>query len=216
MSWGGGDFSGETSYDSHFNHPGVSFFASAGDSGAAAEYPAASPYVTAVGGTTISLDANGNKLSESAWSGSGGANTANESKPSYQNGIYSGTGRGIPDVAYNADPNSGVYIYDSSNGGNWGVVGGTSAGAPQWAALMALVNQGRADLSKSSLGTGTTYGTNQVLYALAGGSSYTNPNGDFYDVSAGSNGHPATTGYDLVTGLGSPVANKLVPDLINS
>ena len=213
MSFGGTDFAGENIYDTHFNHPGVTFIASAGDSGTEAEYPAASPYVTSVGGTRISLDAAGNKLSETSWSGSGGALTVNESKPSYQNGFFTGNGRGIPDVAYNAEPSSGVPIFVN---GSWGSVGGTSAGAPQWAGIMALVNQGRASLGKSSIGTGTTFGTNQALYTLAGGSSYTNPGGDFYDVTTGGNGLNAGTGYDFVTGLGTPVANKLVPDLIKS
>ena len=208
MSFGGGDFSGETYYDSHFNHPGVSFFASAGDSGAGVEYPAASPYVTAVGGTLVSLDAAGNRVSEVAWTGSGGGATANESKPSYQNGIFNGAGRGVPDVSYNADPNSGVLVYNSSGGGSWYQVGGTSAGAPQWAGIAALINQGRAAAGKATIGTGTTFGLNQILYTL--------PGADYYDVTAGSNGNPATAGYDLVTGLGSPVASKLVPDLIRA
>jgi hypothetical protein len=215
MSWGGGDFVGETSNDSVFNHPGVTFLASAGDNGAGVEYPAASPYVTGVGGTSIQIDSSSNRLSETAWGGSGGGTSVGESRPSFQNGFQGSSGRDVPDVSYLADPNTGVVVYDSSSGGFF-QVGGTSAGAPAWAGLIALVNQGRAALGKSSIGTGQTYGTNSVLYALAGGSSYTNPNGDFFDIISGSNGNSATTGYDRVTGLGSPVANKLVPDLINS
>ena len=215
MSWGGSEFRGQTNYDSHFNHPGVTFLASSGDSGAGVEYPAASPYVTAVGGTTLQLDSNGNRLSEVAWSGSGGGTSTIEARPGFQAGFLSGKRRGVPDVAYNADPNTGFYVYDSSSGGAWWQVGGTSAGAPQWAGLVALVNQGRSSAGKGSLGSGLAYGTNTALYKLAGSTSYTNPYGDFFDITAGSNGHKATVGYDLVTGLGSPVANKLVPDLIN-
>jgi subtilase family serine protease len=104
-------------------------------------------------------------------------------------------------------------VYNTTGGG-WEQIGGTSAGTPQWAGLFALANQGRARLHKAPLGSGLPYGTNQWLYALAGGSSYTNPLGAFTDVTAGSNGYPATPGYDRVTGLGTPVAAKLVPDLI--
>jgi hypothetical protein len=95
-------------------------------------------------------------------------------------------------------------------------VGGTSAGSPQWAGLFALANQGRASAGLSSLGTGVAAGTNVRLYQLAGGTSYTNPKGDFVDITSGSNGYSAAVGYDFATGLGSPVANKLIPDLINA
>ncbi len=211
MSWGGGEFGGISSFDGHFSAPGVSFFAAAGDNGAQVEFPAVSPYVTGVGGTSISIDSSGNKLSETAWSGSGGGTSTTTPIPSYQVGFQSGANRGVPDVSYDADPGSGIYVYE--NGGYY-AVGGTSAGAPQWAGLAALVNQGRAAVGSSPIGTGLTYGLNSALYALAGGSSYTNPNGDFSDITSGSNGNPATPGYDTATGLGSPVANKLVPDLI--
>ena len=211
MSFGGSEFSGVSSFDSYFNNTAVSFFASAGDNGAEVEFPAVSPYVVGVGGTTISLDAAGDKLSETTWADGGGGTSAYVSRPSYQNGFQSSTDRGVPDVAYDADPNSGVYVVD--NGSYYGV-GGTSAGSPQWAGLAALVNQGRVANGLATIGTGLTYGINSALYALAGGSSYTNPNGDFLDITTGSNGNPATTGYDTATGLGSPVANKLVPDLI--
>ncbi len=211
MSWGGGEFPGVSGLDSHFAHPGVSFLASAGDSGTAVDYPAVSPYVTGVGGTTISLDAAGNKLSETTWSGSGGGVSVDVARPSYQAGFQPGSGRGVPDVAYDADLGSGVYV---RSGGSWYGVGGTSAGAPQWAGLFALANQGRASAGLAPLGTGTTYGTNEILYGLAGGSSYTNAKGAYTDITTGSNGLPATVGYDNATGLGSPVANVLVPDLI--
>ena len=216
MSWGGSEFRGENNYDTHFDHPGVTFLASSGDNGSGVIYPAASVYVTSVGGTSLQLDTNSNRISETAWSGSGGGTSHYEAKPNYQAGFLGGKKRGVPDVAYNADPNTGFYVYDSSSGGTWYQVGGTSAGAPQWAGLTALVNQGRTAAGKPSIGSGTTYGTNEALYTLAGSTSYTNPNNDFFDITSGSNGgYSATTGYDLVTGLGSPVANNLVPDLIN-
>jgi hypothetical protein len=216
MSWGGSEFSGEASYSTtYFDHPGVTFLASTGDTASELAFPATSPYVTSVGGTTLAIDSSGNYISESAWSGGGGGISTQFSEPSYQSGFMTSsqdpTGdRGVPDVAYDADPNTGVVVYD----GGWYTVGGTSVGSPQWAGLVALANQGRVAAGESTLGTGQTFGTNSVLYQLAGGTSYTNSNGDYNDVTTGSNGHPTTVGYDLATGLGSPVANKLIPNLI--
>jgi subtilase family serine protease len=223
MSFGGREFFA-TLYDSHFNYPGVSFVASSGDTGAGVSYPATSPYVTAVGGTTLSLDSNNNRVSESGWSGSGGGLSSQESLPSYQRGfVNSKTKRGNPDISYDADPATGVAVYHidpSTDNGGWDQYGGTSIAAPQITAMFALANQGRA--KPTTLGTGYTFGTNQVLYKLAGGTSYTNPKNDYLDITTGnniitgSNGYLATTGWDMVTGLGSPNANQLISDLIAS
>jgi|GEM_PF-375863 len=209
-SWGAGEFAGENSYDSSFltptGHPGVTFFVSSGDSGAPATYPSVSPNVVAVGGTTLQMDAQGNILSESGWSGSGGGVSALEPQPSYQNGVVtqSATARTAPDVAYNADPNSGYPIYDSYNQPGWQEIGGTSAAAPQWAALIAIADQGRALAGQSSL-NGLTQ-TLPLLYSL--------PATDFHDITTGgSTGTPPFNcgpGYDLVTGRGSPLANLIV------
>src|SRR2546422_9166845 len=100
MSWVTSEFSGESSYDYHFNVAGVSFIASSGDSGTSVSYPAASPYVVSVGGTTLNVDGSGKLQSETAWSGSGGGVSSYESKPSYQTGFNSNSGRGVPDVSY--------------------------------------------------------------------------------------------------------------------
>jgi subtilase family serine protease len=216
MSWGGPTFGGQAGYDVHFNHPGVSFFDASGDNGAGTEYPSSSPFVTAVGGTTLMIDGNSDRLTESAWGGSGGGMSHVALKPGYQLGFMGGRHRTAPDVALDADPSTGYFVYDTSSGGGWYMVGGTSAASPQWAGLTALANQGRAAAGKPSVGTGLRFGTNQALYALAGGSSYTNPRGDFVDITAGGNGYPAGPGYDLATGLGSPAVGRLVPDLINS
>jgi hypothetical protein len=204
MSWGAGEFSGETAYDFHFNHTGVTYVASAGDSGSVTQWPAVSPYVVAVGGTSLSVDASGNYLGETAWSGSGGGVSGFEPKPSYQSGVpQSGTHRTSPDVAYNADPNTGFAVYDSYVGGfGWGQYGGTSAGAPQWAGLLALVNQGR------TTGPLSSSGALNGIYGLLGGST------SFHDVAGGSSGtHSPGSGYDLVTGVGTPQANNLIPYL---
>jgi uncharacterized repeat protein (TIGR01451 family) len=209
-SWGAGEFAGENSYDSSFltpsGHPGVTFLVSSGDSGAPTSYPAVSPNVVAVGGTTLQMDAQGNILSESGWSGSGGGISSLEPQPSYQNGIVtqSTTSRTAPDVAYNADPNTGYPIYDSYNQPGWQEIGGTSAAAPQWAALIAIADQGRALAGQSAL-NGLTQ-TLPLLYSLTAS--------DFHDITTGgSTGNPPLNcgpGYDLVTGRGSPLANQIV------
>ena len=139
MSWGGGEFSGETTYDRYFttppNHGGVTFLASSGDSGAPAGYPAYSPNVVSVGGTTLNVDSQGNILSESGWSGSGGGIAAYESQPAYQKGVVtqSTTRRTSPDVAYDSNPATGFPVYDTENNpvsAPWATWGGTSDAAP--------------------------------------------------------------------------------------
>ena len=202
MSWGGSESSAETGngYDSHFNVPGVTFVASAGDSGEGVEWPAASPYVVGVGGTSLYLNPDNSHSSESAWSGSGGGISAYEPAPPWQlawSGLTSS--RGVPDVSYLADPNTGVLVV--YKGGLY-VFGGTSVGAPQWAALVAL--------SKASFNSAAT------LYSAAGTANTIAPN-NFYDITSGNNGPDlddnAIAGYDLVTGLGSPAALGLVSAL---
>src|SRR5207253_744766 len=97
MSWGGSEYPGVTSNDAHFNVSGVSFTASSGDNGAGVNYPAASPYVTAVGGTSLKIDFSSNRLNETGWSGSGGGYSSTVARPGYQNGFEPNRGRGVPD-----------------------------------------------------------------------------------------------------------------------
>jgi subtilase family serine protease len=216
MSWGGDEFSGEKSYDSYFTtpsgHGGVTFVASSGDSGAPVSYPSVSPNVLSVGGTTLNVSGTGVYSSETGWSGSGGGISSYEAQPSYQKGVVtqSTTYRTNPDVSYDANPSTGFSVYDSygnSSSTPWVQYGGTSAGAPQWAALIAIVDQGRALAGKSSLDGATQ--TLPMLYSLS--------SGDFHDITSGtSTGSPrytASAGYDLVTGRGSPIANLVVADL---
>lgn len=214
MSWGGSEFSTESGSDFHFNHNGVTFVASSGDAGTGVIWPAASPYVVSVGGTTLPLDGTGNLTgSETAWSGSGGGISAYEAEPGYQSSYpipATGSKRGFPDVSYDADPSTGVSVYDSTNykgQKGWFRVGGTSAGAPQWAALFALADQGRTALSSNNTGSSPVY---KAAASAVYGSNYR-------DITAGSNGSCAVCtagpGYDFVTGLGSPLANNLVPYL---
>jgi hypothetical protein len=217
MSWGYNEFPAETHYDSQFATPGVTFVAASGDNGAPPEYPAVSPNVLAVGGTTLQLDSAGNWVSESGWGfgsrsssrgGSGGGFSIYEPEPIYEQGSYvtsvadPGRVRLNPDVAYNGDPNTSVAIYDSTNGG-WEAVGGTSAGTPQWAALVALADQ----VGAASNPAQGPLGSVQTLAALY------QEQADFRDITSGNNGYPAGAGFDLVTGLGTPRANLLVPAL---
>jgi subtilase family serine protease len=210
MSWGASDGSGDgdAANDKHFNIPGVTFLAATGDGGGSVIYPAASPYVVSVGGTTLTLDGQNNRSAETAWSSGGGGVSSIEAEPGYQTSFHLGlTGRGTPDVAYDADLNTGVRVYDTYGfrKGSWLVVGGTSVGTPQWAALVALANAGRTTPL-----TSTDLTTSPIYTAATGSTNYSN---NYFDVTTGSNGYPAGTGYDLATGLGSPKANNLVPYL---
>jgi subtilase family serine protease len=175
---------------------GVAFVTASGDNGAGTSYPAASPNVISVGGTTLTTNANGDYLGEVAWSGSGGGTSSIE-------------GTAIPTVAYDANPSTGFSVYDSTPNGSatgWQVFGGTSVGAPQWAALIADIDQGLAYLGQGSL-TGTA--AIAALKAL--------PAGAFHDIVSGSNGgSSAGSGSDLVTGLGTPDVPNLIEDIVGT
>jgi hypothetical protein len=196
MSWGtgSGGFPTESNYDSHFTSSfGVTFFASSGDHAENASYPAASPNVVGVGGTTLNFNPNGSFANETVWNdngvATGGGVSPYELEPSYQvsYGVQSNGHRAVPDVSYYADQNPGYPIYTSYSGSAWLTVGGTSAGSPQWAAI-------------KSLGL---FGSNDRFYAIASSPSYSSC---FRDISVGSNGHyNAEVGYDCCTGLGSPI-----------
>jgi hypothetical protein len=211
MSFGGPEDASETNADAHFrtpaNHDGVTFVAAAGDTGTVT-YPAASPYVVGVGGTTLTLGADGRRASETAWANGGGGPSQYEPRPAFQDGgMPAGlNNRGTPDVAYDADPATGFVVYDSFGNPDqpWLSVGGTSAGAPQWAALLALANQGRRLNGQGSLDGATQ--TLPMLYQMSAG---------LYDVTQGGNGHvQAGPAYDLATGLGTPLGPALVAGLI--
>jgi subtilase family serine protease len=213
MSWTSGEFSAERSLDNHFVANGVTFVAASGDAGSGVNYPAASPDVIAVGGTSLVVDARGNYSSETAWSGSGGGQSVYEFEPLVQAQLPipddSRGVRGTPDVSYNANPGTGYAIYDSvgiNGASGWFQVGGTSAAAPQWAALIAIANSLRVANRKAHLTS-----TNGALYTAAKTSIAVN----FHPVTAGMNGScgqlcDASVGYDYVTGLGSPQAAALI------
>ncbi|HEY8293964.1 MAG TPA: cell wall-binding repeat-containing protein, partial [Micrococcaceae bacterium] len=193
-SYGGPSSSFDSSYDTaFFSHPGTVITAAAGDSGYGIAYPAASPDVTAVGGTSLTRSSTSRGWSESAWRGTGSGCAASDQKQSWQTDTGCG-GRTVADVSAVADPDTGVAVYDSTpaNGSaGWLVMGGTSASAPIIAASYALA------------GTPAS-GSNPASYP------YAHPGG-INDVTGGSNGScdvsylcTAGTGYDGPTGLGTP------------
>ncbi len=196
-SWGGGEFSGENSLDSsYFTHPGLAITVSSGDAGYGVEWPAASPTVTAVGGTTLNLNSSGSYVSESAWSGGGSGCSSVEAKPGWQTDSSSCSHRTVVDVAADADPNTGAAVYDSiayQGSAGWFQVGGTSLASPLIASTYALAGANGSNVNAGS-----------IPYAHAGSSG-------LHDVTSGSNGScspaplcTAGSGYDGPTGVGTP------------
>ncbi len=191
-SWGGGESSGETSNDSHFNHIGLPITFSSGDGGYGVEYPAASQYVTAVGGTTLNLNSNNTYKSETVWSGAGSGCSAYETKPTWQKDSGC-VRRTVADVAADADPNTGAAVYDTvryQGRLGWFQVGGTSLASPLIAAVYALA--------------GNATNTADGSYPYSHTSS-------LHDVTSGSNGScggsylcTGVVNYDGPTGNGTP------------
>jgi hypothetical protein len=194
MSWGGSEYTGENANDSHFTTGNVVYFASAGD-GPGVLYPSASPNVVSVGGTTLRRDPEtGDFIKEVSWDSTGGGVSEFEARPSYQAAIASKVGsyRGTPDMAAVADPNTGVWVYDSGNGG-WWVVGGTSVASPT---LAGIVN------AASSFAASTNAELTTVYENAASESSHVNDIlGDYCGPYMG---YTPGKGWDLCTGVGSP------------
>ena len=256
MSWSQPEFSAETSNDSlYFTTPaghvggaasvggtgipgGITFLAATGDYGAyvknsatvTPQYPAASPNVVAVGGTSLSTNGNsyssesswGNDASSDTLGGGGGGISQYESQPSYQSGVtnaFSASFRSYPDVSADANPGDGVPVYDSYDFGAstpWyaGYVGGTSLATPLWAGMVAVADQGRAISGLGSLNGKTQ--TLPLLYQIDGSTP-----ASFHDITTGNSIGPTSpppsyapgTGFDLATGIGSPAGNLLIPEL---
>ncbi|MDT4934644.1 MAG: hypothetical protein QOK11_2536 [Pseudonocardiales bacterium] len=205
-SYGGAEDSTIRAADAHLNHPGVALTASSGDSGYGVSWPASSPYVTAVGGTTLSKASNARGWTETVWSGSGSGCSAYEPKPTWQ-ADRGCAKRTVADVAADADPNTGLGVYDTYNScgstsvcdvlislgavqgaDGWVQVGGTSLSSPLIASVYALA--------------GNRVNAGSYPYAHAG---------SLYDVTSGSNGScggsylcTGKPGYDGPTGLGTP------------
>ena len=213
MSWSASEWPSEAEFDNNFTtpagHSGVTYVASSGDAGAPPGWPAISSNVLSVGGTSLVTNSNGSYKSETAWILSGGGVSQYEAKPVYQDFVTTNASmRTNPDVSFDADPNTGLYVYNSYGGGGWSEAGGTSAGTPVWAALIAIANQGRYLQGKPILD-----GPSQTLYAIYSMAA-TSESTYFHDVTSGYNAYAAVTGYDEVTGNGSPVANEVVAGLI--
>jgi subtilase family serine protease len=201
MSWGGSEFSSEASNDSHFTAHKVVYFAASGDSGGKTIWPGVSPNVVSAGGTTINRDSSGNYVSETAWSGSGGGASQYESIPTYQAPISDmvGSQRGAPDISFDANPNTGVWVYDSTSChglSGWLIFGGTSVSSP---ALAGIVNLAGSFASSSADELGTIYSI-----CKSTGPASTCSSADFRDITSGKAGSfTAKTGWDFVTGVGS-------------
>lgn len=208
MSWGGGEFSGETTYDTNFLGAGsnIVYFAASGD-GPGVIYPSASPDVVAVGGTTNRRNAaTFNWEGESAWVFGGGGVSAFEPIPSYQTGIgnclaLSTTNRCVPDVSSDADPYTGVWVYDTFgvdfiSGGDWWIVGGTSVATPTWAGIVNNAETGSGSFAGSTAAELTTLYNNRKVAT------------DFTDITTGFCGPymglSAATYWDPCTGIGVP------------
>jgi hypothetical protein len=190
-SYGGSEFLGENAFDADYDHPGIAVTVSSGDSGYGVEYPAASQYVTAVGGTSLyqSTSTGSRAATETAWSGAGSGCSAFEPKPTWQKDTGCAR-RTVADVSAVADPSTGVWVYDTYGGGPWMIFGGTSVASPIVAATYALAG-------------------NPASQSTA--AQYPYVNGGLNDVMSGSNGScggtylcTAQAGYDGPTGLGTP------------
>ena len=193
MSWGGGEFLTETNFDSTFTTPGVVYFASTGDA-PGTSYPAVSPNVVAAGGTTISRDLNTGKLIfENAWQDGGGGPSLVEPRPPFQDNVAYVVGgtRGTPDISFDANPATGVWLYDSNPvyGTGWFVVGGTSVSSPSLAGIVNAANS----FNKSSAAQNLMLYNDKKKY--------------FNDITYGNCGlnisNFADKGYDFCTGIGS-------------
>ncbi|BCL81271.1 S53 family peptidase [Ktedonobacteria bacterium brp13] len=219
----------DTLYKQATTRDGLTIFAASGDNGATAHdatgqsvsrtvttnFPADDPWVTGVGGTT--LKRHGTTFAEVAWNPSGGGFSSLFPAPAYQKALpasvqtLSQNRRGVPDVSGNADQTTGLALYEN---GSWRTDAGTSASAPMWAALGAIADQ----MAGHPLGF-----LNTALYQIAGSARYTQ---DFHDITIGNNsvlaggvkvkGYNAVPGWDAVTGLGSPNAVNLLPDVITA
>ncbi|MDC8784623.1 S53 family peptidase [Roseateles koreensis] len=214
MSFGATEGSYTASVDAAFSVAKMSYLAATGDNGAAVSWPAVSPNVVAVGGTSLSYSGSGTR-SEVTWSGTGGGVSAYTATPSYQTVSVPGMGtpvrRNVADVAFNANPSTGQYVAVQTTAGgaiNWVSAGGTSLATPQWAGLLAVANAVRAQANKVALGAPHNLLYQQIATVPGNYASA------FADVKTGTDGSCSTctakTGYDTPTGLGTPNVTSLL------
>ncbi len=199
ISWGSSETRREAELDPYFEHAGIVYFAASGDTGGRVIYPGTSPRVVSCGGTTLNFDGNGDFVGEQGWSGSGGGTSRFELRPVYQDPIQAtvGNARGVPDFSFDADPDSGVSVYDSTSYdgmAGWMIFGGTSVSAP---ALAGIVNS--AAIARGGFEPGS-FSELGLIYSNMG-------SGCFRDISEGSAGaFECQPGWDFVTGLGSALS----------
>ena len=217
MSFGSAEAGWAPSTDSYFKATGMTYVAAAGDSGTQVLWPAVSPNVVAVGGTSLNWSGAGTRY-EAAWLHTGGGLSAYEALPAWQSGVTTAGGgalarRAVPDVAFNANPTTGEYVAVTLPGAAtvWSAYGGTSIAAPQWAGIVAVANAMRAASAKPALGDIHTL-LYKSIAAVPG--TYAATMGDVID---GNNGTCATcragTGFDQTTGWGTPNAAHLLQTL---
>jgi subtilase family serine protease len=216
--WSPADPSTDNPYFQEFAAQGQNLFQAAGDGGAWSPssiiYPADDVFLTSVGGTDLTTSGSGGPWSsETAWIDGGGGISPNKfAIPFWQTTTASGcskcsnTYRNGPDVSANS--NFTFYVCADQTTCTANLYGGTSFAAPMWAGYLALVNQQAVAAGKPTLGF-----INPALYDIGLSASYDT---DFHDITSGSNGDPATTGYDLATGWGSPNGSALISALINT
>ncbi len=214
MSWGFNETATEASLNSVFTtppgHRGITFLAASGDSGpiGGAEWPSVAPTVLSVGGTTLNTTNSGHYLSETAWTDSSGGISRYEREPAYQRSVQATGKRITPDVAFDGDPNTGVRVYQTplfGGHGSWEVVGGTSLGTPAWAAIIAIIDQGRILEGKGELD-----GATQTLPAL-----YSLPSTDFNVIAPlEARVSQAEGAANAATGRGTPNGPSLVADMV--
>ncbi len=193
MSWGAAEFTEETEFDTYLTTPGVVYFASSGDS-PGVQYPSASPYVVSAGGTTNSRNVNtGDLISQNTWQDAGSGASEVETRPTFQSGVAHVVhdARGTPDISFDANPSTGVWIFDTNAvlGTGWFVVGGTSVSSPS---LSGIVNAAGSFHTSSQA-------ENEELYTARAS--------DFDDITYGDCGVNigtfAAPGYDLCSGIGT-------------
>jgi subtilase family serine protease len=203
MSWGGGEFSGETIFDSYFNQRNVVFFAASGDV-PGNSWPCISPNVVCAGGTTTARSPQtGNFLYELTWGEAGGGLSAFERRPAYQNTLSSKVGpyRGVPDLSFDSNPDTGAWVWDSNDfeggPGGWFIVGGTSLASPSLAGIVNSAATLHKNFAISSSAENATIYANRAVAA------------DFHDLTLGYcgpySGYKAAGLWDVCTGVGSIV-----------
>lgn len=199
MSWGGSEESYEAMFfDPLFKASGIVYLASGGDSSDQMEYPAASPNVVSCGGTSVNRTSNGTFVSETGWNDTGCGPSAYEPRPSYQNAVASvvGAKRGVSDFAFDADPNTGVYVFDSTplwGEEGWWILGGTSVSSPSLAGVLNLAaTAGNGFAASTAAEEARIYGSLGNAHA-------------FRDITSGTDGrYSCKVGYDFITGVGTP------------